>query len=52
MSYTKYKWKNLYEEFLTTNLSPGAFAKEKGLSVPKIGKRIIVKNKCLMITVT
>lgn len=31
MSYTKYNWKNLYEEFLTTNLSPGAFAMEKGL---------------------
>ena len=31
MSNAKYNWKNLYEEFLNTNLSPGAFAKEKGL---------------------
>ena len=31
MSYSKYNWQELYEEFKTKNVSPGAFAKEKGL---------------------
>lgn len=31
MSTRKHNWKKLYEEFLTTNMSPSAFAKFKGI---------------------
>ena len=31
MSYSKYNWEELYAEFSTRNVSPGIFAKEKGL---------------------